>query len=225
MRLLSRHPGRVALAVLMSLVICSVGHASEPDGSSLSLAVWVSGTTAHFRVENTGNREVMVHKALSTPYGWPESCWLQVRDRAGKIIVTRETDENGYWSPLFYAASANVLPVELQVLPPGDSWEAESDLKACIESFASWPLIKTNRSMSESKALLKQVAAVKLTFQVKLDPMLSSKKSVETDWIPFSVWSDECCSARAWRIFCRPKAGGSAARDPVCSWTQPPPWL
>lgn len=157
----------------------------------LVLSIRVSGETASFKVENVSFEGVQVHKALETAYGWPESCWIQLKDRAGQIIVTRETDKEGYWSPLFYSASANVLPVQLQTLPAGESWEAESDLKACVESFAAWPLIKTNQSISKSKDLLKQVSAVKITFQVKLDPMLSKKQTVETQWIPFSPWLDE----------------------------------
>lgn len=176
----------VCLFLLICLSFWPV-QAVEPDKlQPLSLAVWVIGSTAHFRVENTGSKDILLHKALKTPYDWPEACWIQVRDRSGKIIVTSETDESGYWSPLFYAASANVLPVELQALPAGESWEEEADLQACLESFAAWPLMKASKDVTESKFLLEKIAAVKITFQVKLDRMLSRQASTETDWIPFA---------------------------------------
>ena len=176
------------LGIFLFLYLSSspVRAVESDDSQPPSLTVWVIESTVHFKVENNGNKEILLHKALKTPYGWPESCWIQVRDCSGKIIVTSETDESGYWSPLFYSADAQVLPVELQALPAGISWEEKSDLKACVESFAAWPLMKASKNVTESKSLLEKIAAVKITFQVKLDPILSRQVSTETDWIPFA---------------------------------------
>lgn len=150
----------------------------------LSLSAEIDGENLRFRLENVGSTDLIIRNCLNNGYGWPEDCWLQVRNSHGDIMITSETSDDGYWSPLFYASYANNLPIKLERLQAGQSWESESSLKYCLRAFCAWPRIKSG--VKGSEFAVNDIAAVKITVKVRLDSMLVKSKVFETDWIAVS---------------------------------------
>jgi hypothetical protein len=169
---------------LLVLLLTSFVHCEEIDAETdhLKLFARIDGDTICFVLKNVGTSEIELNPVFETNYGWPESCWLQLRDSDGKILVTSDTDLQGYWTPQIYESQANTLPIRMGRIHPQEEWIRNFDLKACVTSFFAWPHVKSGRGPLSSDSL-RGIESVRFVLNLKLDSTASRTKLLRTEWL------------------------------------------
>lgn len=187
---------RAMAAVVLGLLLLPPARAELLTlEEAIQLNVQLQGPNIHFSIQNVSKFDIEVFDGFDrpySPYGWPDGAWIQFRDSEGGILTFGdEGQQYDLWNPWVYVSQATLLPVELDLLRAGTTWEADVDLEDILTGAASahigWntgadPFDEGGRAAKVDR-VVRSIESVKIFFRAMVGPMLSEHVPMETDWL------------------------------------------